>query len=97
MYCFLLFYYIKKLSLELDCELPLLTQEFLFKFFLQNLCPRLQTQLSLGHWFSVNGLQSLWWLKDPTTGVSYCISCISDIYIEIHNSSKITIIRWKEK
>ena len=32
-------------------------------------------------------------LSDPITGVAYQISCMSDIYIIIYNSSKVTDIK----
>lgn len=36
-----------------------------------------------------SGSQPLWGLKDPFTGVTYQIFCVSDIYIMTHNGSKI--------
>jgi hypothetical protein len=38
------------------------------------------------------GLQPIWGSNDPFTGVTYQISCISDVYIMIYNSSKILVI-----
>jgi hypothetical protein len=40
---------------------------------------------------SVTMILSLW--VDTSIGVTYQISCISDIYITIHNSSKITVMK----
>ena len=36
-------------------------------------------------------------LHDILTGVPYQISCISDIYIMIHNSNKITVMKQQQK
>lgn len=36
-------------------------------------------------------METLWETNDPFTGVAYQISCISDIYSAIHNSSKVTM------
>ena len=33
----------------------------------------------------------LWGANDPYIGIAYQISCISGIYITIHNNSKITL------
>lgn len=41
----------------------------------------------LGHWFSICGSQPLRRSNDPFMGVSYQISCLSDIYIMIQNYS----------
>jgi hypothetical protein len=47
----------------------------------------------LKQWFSTCGLKPLWGLKVLFTGVADQISCISDSYILIHNSNKITIMK----
>jgi hypothetical protein len=47
--------------------------------------------MTLNQWFSV-GLDPLR-LNSPFTGVTYQISGISDIYITIHNSSNITVMK----
>ena len=39
------------------------------------------------------GLNSFGGSNDPFTGIRYQISCISDIYITIHNRSKVTIMK----
>ena len=36
-------------------------------------------------------METPWETNDPFTGVAYQISCISDIYSAIHNSSKVTM------
>jgi hypothetical protein len=38
---------------------------------------------------STYGLQPLWESNDPQ------MACISDIYIMIHNNSKITVMKWQ--
>jgi hypothetical protein len=35
--------------------------------------------------------------KDPFTGIAYQISSIPDIYIMIHNDSKITVMKQQQK
>ena len=40
-------------------------------------------------WLPTCGSQPIWGPNNPFTGVTYQISCISDIYIMIHNGSKI--------
>lgn len=44
----MLFFFIKKLALELEYGLPFLTQAWLFKFFFLNLCLRTEGHLMLG-------------------------------------------------
>ena len=43
-------------------------------------------------WLSTCGSHTLWELNDPVTAVTCQLPRISDIYIVIHNSSKITVI-----
>ena len=50
----------------------------------------LTKKIHLEEWSSACGSQPLWRSRDPFTGVTYQISCISDIYITIHKSSNIT-------
>ena len=47
-------------------------------------------QVCLWQWFVTCGVPPLWRLNDPYTGVAYQISYISDIYIVLPNSSKIS-------
>ena len=50
---------------------------------------------ALDQWFSTTNLwlRLLWGPKDSLTGATYETSCISDIYIMIHNSSKIAVMK----
>ena len=53
--------------------------------------------LTLKQRFSTCGSQVLWESNDSFTGVAHQISCISNIYVTIHKSSKITVMRWQQK
>ena len=44
----------------------------------------------LEQWLSTLGSPPLWWLDEPFTAVTYKISFLSDTYIMIHSSSKIS-------
>jgi hypothetical protein len=47
----------------------------------------------LAQWFSMYGLQPFGPLKDTFTGIAYQIFVLSYIYIVIHNSSKVTVMK----
>lgn len=49
--------------------------------------------LGLGRQFLTFELRCLWGSNDLVTGAEYQISCISDIYITMHNSSKIIFMK----